>query len=218
MGRHLQREIERLKRNILALGAVVEDRVGMAVKAMQNRDADIARQVIELDSEIDNKEVEIEEECLKIIALHQPVAVDLRFIITVIKINSELERIGDQAVNISERTINIARKNPVDTRFDYSDMAKKTQKMLKMSLDSLVNTDLDLAVKVTLLDDEVDAIKYEIYDKVKVALTNYPAHVGYLINLFLISRHLERIADHATNIAQEVIYLIEGKIHRHRQD
>ena len=218
MGRHLQREIEGLKRNILALGAVVEDRVGMAVKAMQNRDAGLAKQVIELDSEIDDLEVEIEEECLKIIALHQPVAVDLRFIGTVIKINNELERIGDQAVNISERTINIARRNPVDTRFDYTEMAKKTQKMLKMSLDSLVNTDLDLAVKVVLLDDEVDAIKHEIYDKVKVVLAKYPDHVGYLINLFLISRHLERIADHATNIAQEVIYLIEGKIHRHHRD
>jgi phosphate transport system protein len=216
MSRHFQREIERLKKNILALGAVIEDRVGMAIKAIQNHDAELAAQVIDLDREVDSKEVEIEEECLKILALYQPVAIDLRFIVTVIKINIELERIGDQTVNIAERIVNIARRNAVEAGFDYSIMAEKTRAMLKMSLDSLVNWNLELAVKVCSLDDEVDEIKRQIYDKVKEAIKEHPQNVGYLINLLLISRHLERIADHATNIAQDVIYLIEGKIHRHR--
>ncbi len=215
MGRHLEREIVGLKRLILALGAVVEDRLGMAVKSIEIRDPDLARQVIECDGEIDDREVEIEEECLKVIALHQPVAVDLRFISTVIKINNELERIGDQAVNISERVINISRRNVVECPFDYSEMAEKTRRMLKMSLDSLVNADIVLARRVIELDDEVDAIKGDIYDKVKSTIARYPNHVGYLINFFLISRHLERIADHATNIAQEVVSLIDGMSHRY---
>ncbi len=218
MSRHLQREIDQIKRTILGLCAVVEDRVSMAIKAVHDRDADMANQVIELDREIDEKEVEIEEECLKIMALHQPVAIDLRFLVTVIKINSELERIGDQAVNVSERVVVLARRDPVEVNFDYAEMCEKTQKMLHMSIDSLVRTDLDEAVRVVLMDDDVDNLKREIYDKVKDLIRSHPDRVGYLINLFLISRHLERIADHATNIAQEVVYLIEGKIHRHTGD
>ena len=212
----LQKELQKLKMRILSLGTMVEERVRMAIKAVETRDEKLAKRIIEMDREIDENEVEVEEECLKILALHQPVAVDLRFITAVIKINNDLERIGDQAVNISQRVVSIARRPPVTVPFDYKLMAEKTEAMLRESLDALVNLDADLAHKVCLKDDEVDDINREIYDKVKEAIRSHPDRVGYMINLLLVSRHLERIADLTTNIAEEVIYLIEGEISRHR--
>jgi phosphate transport system protein len=143
------------------------------------------------------------------------VAVDLRFLVAVIKINNDLERIGDQAVNIAERVKTMAAKAPFPFVFDYTVMAEKAQYMLKKSLDALVNLDIDGALEVLRMDDEVDAIKHQAYDKIKQVMEANPDRLGYLINLFLISRHLERLADHATNIAEEIIYLIEGEIVRH---
>ena len=215
MKRHLQRELDRLKKRILSLGAMVEERVRMAVKAIEARDGELAQKIIDKDYEIDEVEMEIEEECLKILALHQPVAVDLRFLSAVIKINNDLERIGDEAVNIAQRVGVIAKRKKLDIPFDYSAMADKTEAMLKRSLDAVVNMDLDMAVKVCLSDDEVDDFQNEAYDVIKQAINDHPDRVGYLINLLLISRHLERIADHATNIAEEVVYMIEGEIVRH---
>ena len=188
----------------------------MAIQAVQTRDATLAMKVIDSDSEIDESEVEVEEECLKLLALHQPVAVDLRFLAAVIKINNDLERIGDQAVNIAERVVTIAKSHPVKVAFDYQLMGEKTEAMLRESLDALVNLDVDLAYKVCLKDDEVDDMNREIYDKVKDAIRSNPQRVGYLINFLLVSRHLERIADLATNIAEEVIYMVEGEISRHK--
>ena len=215
MTRHFQKELIKIKKMILSLGAVVEERVQMAKSAIDDRDAELARQIIKQDFEIDEMEVEVEEECLKVLALHQPVAVDLRFLIAVIKINNDLERIGDQAVNIAERMVFITKQDPADFIFDYTTMAEKAQVMLKMSLDALVNLDVDLALKVCLLDDEVDDIKVIAYNKIKEAMAKDPLNLGYYINLLLISRHLERLADHTTNIAEEVIYMIEGDIVRH---
>jgi phosphate transport system protein len=215
MSRHFQKELIKIKKMILSLGAVVEERVQMAKSAIDDRDAELAARIIQQDFEIDEMEVEVEEECLKVLALHQPVAVDLRFLIAVIKINNDLERIGDQAVNIAERVEFIAKKDPLDFVFDYSIMAEKAQVMLKMSLDALVNMDVDLALKVCLLDDDVDAFKVMAYNKIKDVMAQDPDNLGYYINLLLISRHLERLGDHATNIAEEVIYMIEGDIVRH---
>lgn len=215
MTKHFQKELDKIKKRILSLGSLVEERVRMATKAIEENNADIAEEVIRLDYEIDENEVEVEEECLKILALHQPVAIDLRFLIAVIKINNDLERIGDQAVNIAQRVVSIAKHQKIAFHFDYSEMAEKAASMLKMSLDTLVNLDVDLAFKVVMKDDEVDSIQSEAYDQIKVAIRENPDHVTYLINLMLISRHLERIADHATNISEEVIYLIEGEIIRH---
>ena len=209
------KELENVKKRILALGAMVEERVQMALKAIDTNDSDLAEKIIKSDYEIDEMEVEIEEECLKILALHQPVAIDLRFIVAVIKINAELERIGDQAVNIAERVGVTAKREQLDFYFDYSAMGEKAQAMLKMSLDALIHLDYDVAFKVILLDDEVDKIKEEAYDQIKKAISENPDKIGYLINLFLISRHLERLADHATNIAEQVVYLVEGDIIRH---
>ena len=209
------KELENVKKSILALGALVEERVQMALKAIDTNDSDLADKIIKTDYEIDEMEVEIEEECLKVLALHQPVAIDLRFIVAVIKINAELERIGDQAVNIAERVGVTAKSEQLDFYFDYATMGEKAQAMLKMSLDALINLDYDLAFKVVKLDDEVDRIKSEAYDKIKNEIGENPDKIGYLINLFLISRHLERLADHTTNIAEQVVYLIEGEIIRH---
>ncbi len=213
------KELENVKKRILALGAMVEERVQMAIKAIDTNDSDLAEKIIKSDYEIDEMEVEmeveIEEECLKVLALHQPVAIDLRFIVAVIKINAELERIGDQAVNIAERVGVTAKSEQLDFYFDYATMGEKAQAMLKMSLDALINLDYDLAFKVVMMDDEVDKIKNEAYDKTKKEMGENPHKIGYLINLFLISRHLERLADHATNIAEQVVYLVEGDIIRH---
>jgi phosphate transport system protein len=216
MTMQFQKELDRLKKQILHLGAMVEEHVDMAIKAVEKKDATLAGEVIKADLKVDDLEVEIEEECLKLLALYQPVAEDLRFIIAVIKINHDLERIGDEAVNIAERMVYISTRAPVPVSFDYRLMSEKTRAMLKSSLDALVTMDEDLANKVRLKDDEVDQINREIYDHVKQAILENPDKGGYLINLFSIARNLERIADHATNIAEEVIYLVEGIIQRHR--
>lgn len=216
MTKHFIRELDKMKKMILSLGAMAEERVHLASKAVISNDLSIAEKIIRSDYELDEMEVEIEEECLKILALYQPVAIDLRFLIAMIKINNDLERIGDEAVNIAQRVEIIAKWDAPNMKFDYAPMAEKTEKMLKMSLDALVNMDTDIAFKVSILDDEVDEIKDAVYDKVKNAIDNRVGdRGGYLINLLLISRHLERIADHATNIAEEVIYMIEGEIIRH---
>lgn len=212
----LQKELEKLKKRILSLGAMVEERVRMVIKALETRDADVAKNIIDTDREIDEAEVEVEEECLKILALHQPVAVDLRFITAVIKINNDLERIGDEAVNIAERVSYIAKRPPVTVPLDYGLMAEKTKSMLKTSLDSLVNLDVDLAYEVCLKDDEIDDMDRSNHDILRDVIRNQPERVTYLTNLLSVSRHLERIADHATNIAEEVIYMVEGEITRHR--
>ncbi|MGA6927026.1 MAG: phosphate signaling complex protein PhoU [Desulfosarcina sp.] len=214
--KHFQRELDKIKKMILSLGALVEQRVHRIKQAVDDRDAALAKEIMHHDHEIDDMEVEIEEECLKIIALHQPVAADLRFLVAVIKINNDLERIGDQVVNIAQRVVRIAKRPVAPYHFDYSVMAEKAESMLRMSLDSLVTQDLDLAIKVLHLDDEVDKIKDEAYDRIKQAMTDgLTEDIGYMINLFLISRHIERLADHATNIAEEVVYMIEGEIVRH---
>jgi phosphate transport system protein len=209
------KELENIKKRILTLGAIVEERVQIAIKAIDTNDSELAQKIIKTDYEIDEIEVEIEEECLKVLALHQPMAIDLRFLIAVIKINAELERIGDEAVNIAERVGVTAKREQLDFYFDYSSMGEKAQAMLKMSLDALIKLDNDLAFKVLIMDDEVDKIKREAYDKIKTAMRENSNKIGYLVNLFLISRHLERMADHATNIAEEVVYLVEGEIIRH---
>lgn len=215
MGLFLHHELERLKKTLLSLGTMVEDRVHRASAAIMGMDADLARKVVGSDHEIDDMEVEVEEECLKIIALYQPVAVDLRFLVCVIKINNDLERIADLAVNIGRRVVTMADAGNGVPFYDYRNMTAKAGEMLKKSLDAFVNMDASLANLVRAMDDEVDLMKNEVYDKVKRALRERPEDVSYLINMFLISRHLERIADHATNIAEEVIYVIEGQIVRH---
>lgn len=215
MTKHLEREIEKLKKRILFLGSLVEERVQVAIESVTTRNRELAKEVIMKDYEIDELEVEVEEDCLKVLALHQPVAVDLRFLIAVIKINNDLERIGDEAVNISQRVESITKSEAMTFPFDFSVMGAKAVTMLRTSLDALVNLDLDLAFKVLTMDDEVDELNRKAYDKAKEIIRASPELVRPLINYYLISRHLERIGDHATNLAEEVIYLVEGEIVRH---
>ncbi len=215
MARHFQKELEKVKKMILSLGAMVEERVRQSWKAIETIDPGIAQQIIRTDHEVDEMEVEIEEECLKIMALHQPVAIDLRFLIAVIKINNDLERIADEAVNIAERVATLDKHRTSKFFFDYEPMAATTEEMLKLSLDALVNMDVDIAFKVVTMDDEVDDIHRQAYGLIRDEMKGHPEQIIFLMNFYLISRHLERIADHATNIAEEVIYLIEGEIVRH---
>jgi phosphate transport system protein len=216
MSMHLFREVEKLKKQILILSAEVEDSVHKAVKSISERDEKLARRVIDRDAEIDYMEVDVEEECLKILALNQPVAIDLRFIIAVLKINNDLERIGDLAVNIAERGVYLAKQEPVEVPFDFPKMSALTQSMLHRSLDALVNMDPALANAVCAADDELDQINREMYGRVKEGIRKNPERIDSLINMLAISRQLERIGDHATNIAQDVLYMINGQIVRHR--
>jgi phosphate transport system protein len=215
MAKHFQRELEKIKKSILSLGALVEDRVRLAIKSIEKRDADLAEQIVNMDYEIDEMEVDIEEECLKVLALHQPVAVDLRFLVSVIKINNDLERIADETVNIAYRVKTISKNKDCKFIFDYALMAEKASAMLKMSLDAMVRLDTDMAFKVCLMDDDVDVFVQGAYEQLKLFICAMPENAGTLINMFLISRHIERIADHTTNIAEEVIYVTDGEIVRH---
>lgn len=212
----LQKDIDKLKAQTIDLSTLVEERFRMAVKAIECRDRKLARQVIEGDADIDQMEVDLEEECLKILALHQPVADQLRYIISVLKMNNDLERIGDLAVNIAQRVESIADNPEMQIPFDYSTMCQSVQEMLEKSLDSLVKLDLDLAFQVCAQDDEVDIMKNAVQQQYVRKIAYDKDDLEALTDLFLIARHLERIADHATNIAEDVIYMITGEIHRHR--
>ena len=218
MSAHLKKEIDNLKKELLTLCGIVEESLWQAVKSIKNRDVKLAEKVIDSDIEIDQMEVKVEEDCLKILALHQPVAIDLRFIITALKINNDLERIGDLAVNIAERSQFLSAQKPIDMLFDFETMAEKTQAMVKKSLDALVNIDCDLASQVCEADDEIDAINRQMYDQVKGQIKQAPENIETLIHLLSVSRHLERIADHATNIAEDVIYMVKGEIVRHKTE
>jgi phosphate transport system protein len=215
MARYFHKELDKIKKMILSLGAMVEERVRRITAAIGDRDAAVAKEIVRSDYEIDEMEVEIEEECLKIMALHQPVAIDLRFLVAVIKINNDLERIADETVNIAQRIKTMAKYHPERAVFDYEHMASQVEKMLQLSLDALVNMDVDMAFKVVTMDDEVDGIHHQVYHLIRDEMIHHPDQMAFLINFYLISRHLERIADHATNVAEEVIYLIEGEIVRH---
>lgn len=216
MAVHLMRELDNLKKLSLTLAAMVEDNLRLSVKAVLERDEPLGRKVIETDLEIDRQEVEVEEECLKILALYQPVAHDLRFIVAMLKINHDLERIGDLAVNIGERAITLAQRPALTHDFLIQPLAARVQTMVSRSLDSLINQDSTLARDIWLSDDKVDDRVREILDEVEAEMQRDPTQLRGLLAITLISRTLERIADHATNIAKGVIYMIEGDIVRHR--
>ena len=212
----LQREIDGLKEMISSLGAHVEENVEQAVRAVHERDSELAQAVIDSDPEIDLMEVKLEEECLKVLALHQPVAHDLRFIIAVLKVTSDLERIGDLAAGIAKQGRYLAGKGPSEVPYDLLGMAAKVRQMLRRSLDALTEKDATIARGVRVADDEVDAMDRLMYQEVRAAIRETPEKMEGLIRLQRVSQNLERIADHATNIAEDVIYLAEGEIVRHK--
>ena len=212
---HLQRDVEKLKRRILALSAEVESDVRAAVRAVEDRDEALARAVIGRETQTNATEVDVEEECLKILALHQPVATDLRYIIAVLKINQDLERMGDLAVHIAERGLSLCAQPPVEMPLRLGEMADKAQAMLKQVLDAFVNLNAAAARDVCAADREIDDINRDIFRQAKVAIARTPLQFDVWLQVIHIARHVERIADHATNIAEDLIYLIEGRIVRH---
>ncbi|MEJ2470008.1 MAG: phosphate signaling complex protein PhoU, partial [Desulfuromonadales bacterium] len=203
-------ELERLEKQLLTLTAVVEESVQQAIKALAGHDRELARKVIDNDNRINRLEVDLEEECLKVLALHQPVANDLRMIVAVLKINNDLERIADQAVNICERALAVSESANVVCPLELDLMAKKVIDMLEKALDSLVNADINLARTVLQLDEEVDTIHSQNYQAFKDYIRKNPETIDSVLSYLTVSRHLERVADLATNIAEDVIYLNEG--------
>jgi phosphate transport system protein len=216
MSNRLRFEIEKLKKRLLAISALVEEGVQQAVQAVQERDETRAKVVITADSEIDMREVDLEEECLKVLALYQPVASDLRFIITVMKINNDLERIGDLAVDIAERAYYLSTHAPVVSPFDVVSMADTTREMLRKCLDALINLDATIAKEVPALDTHVDDINRQMYSLVSDAIRRNPDQMETYLQLLSVSRYLERIADHATSISEDVLYMLYGEIVRHQ--
>ena len=213
---HLQRELEGLKKSLFHLSSVVEEHLRMAIRAVDEGDSDLATKVIETDKEIDRLEVQVEEECLKILALHQPVAVDLRFLVAVLKMNNDLERIGDLAVNIvSGKSCMGGADMPVRFKEELRTMGEKARTMFRGSLEALMDMDADRARKILTDDDEVDAQYHELMVLLREEIATHPADAEKLICWMLVAKNIERVADMATNIAEDTIYTVTGDIVRH---
>lgn len=216
MSLHLIRQMDQLKQKILFVGSLVEEAIANAVSALNKRDEGMAQKVLSEDDEIDRMEVEVEEECLKILALYQPVASDLRFVIAVLKINNDLERMGDLAKNIAKRVIYISRAEPVNLPLDFHAMAERAQEMVKLSLDALVSADAKTAREVRQADDSLDKMRRGLHEKIRAAMRTTPDLTESLLKYYSIAKHLERIGDMAVNVAEDVTYMVEGEIVRHR--
>lgn len=213
-----QREIENLKKLILSLGAIVEEQIQRAMLSLERRDTTLADEVITRDREVDSLEILIEEECLKILALYQPVAKELRFVVAVLKMNNDLERMGDLASNIAKRARYLSRKEKIELLADFIEVSGKVQSMVKKSLDALVNTDVTLAKEVLSADDEVDRLTKQMLKRTMNAIERDPERTKEFFSIRSISKNLERIADSATNIAEDVVYLCSGEIIRHQSE
>jgi len=216
MTRHLQMELDNLKKELLHISSMVENATEKALVALIERRGELAQEVIDEDDLIDDKEVRIEEECLKILALYQPVANDLRFVITVLKVNNDIERVGDLAVNIAERAIYLSPREMLDVTLDLPEMISNVMAMLRGSLDALTKKDTELARRIIAMDDDVDEANREIYKVLQHLMSQNPDTIKRAVHLLSASRHLERIADLATNICEDVVYMVEGEVIRHQ--
>ncbi len=216
MTKHLQIDLQSLERNLLALGARVEEAVRLSISALSSQHADLAREVIAGDTDIDNAEVALEEECLKVLALHQPVAGDLRFVTACLKITNDLERIGDLAVSISKRALAMEGEQTGLAPEGLVPMTEATTAMLRATLEAFIAEDGKAARQVILDDDKVDKLHKKNLLSLISRMENDPNQINGALLYISVSRHLERIADHATNIAEDVIYLTEGVIVRHQ--
>ena len=217
MTRHIEHQIAQLKDSILRFGTIVEESISRSNIALFKQDIALAQKVIANDAEIDRLEVELEEECLKVLALYQPVAADLRFVVAALKINNDLERIGDLASNIAKTVSQLTTTGPFKLPEEISSKAKQAEEMVKNSLDAVVKADPDLARQVREEDDVVDAGRQAVRKLVIQQIQKNPEKVESLLQINSVSKHLERIADMATNIAEDVIYMVEGEIVRHRR-
>lgn len=212
----LERQVQKLKKQVLHIGTLCEEGVRDAITAVLQRDIALAQRVIEHDKAIDLAEVDLEEECLHTLALNQPVAFDLRYVVAILKINNDLERIGDHAKNIAGQAIALTNEPELErVPYDLRTMSQNVSEMLRNALDALVSLDVDKARAVRKLDDEVDTINATMYDLVIAEMRSQPHHMEQLVHFMSISRQLERMADHCCNIAKDVLYMAEGEINRH---
>jgi phosphate transport system protein len=216
MSKHLERDLDDLQKNIMGLASLVEKALSLSIIALRDRNPDVARNVIQGDMQIDKEENQINEDCLKILALHQPVAGDLRRCTAAMMIITDLERMGDLAEEISERAIQLCSPPLFPIPEGLQRMADMTTIMVRQSLDAFVNLDVKQALMVVRMDDEVDRYNNQIIQEIIKLMTESSLNIQHGLSMFSAVRHIERIADHATNIAEDVVYLVEGEIVRHR--
>lgn len=215
--RHFQEDLDTLKQRLLTQGGLAEERVREAIRALMERDAAAMDAVLAGDEPINDLHMEIDDRCFKLLALHQPMAADLRVIVAAVKINTDLERVGDLAVNIAEAGQRYLRHAPVKPLIDIPRMGDLAQKMLRDALDAFVRRDLALAEAVLAADDTLDSLKTQIFRELLTYMLQAPETIEPALDLILISRHLERIGDHATNVAEDVIFILSAKDVRHHQ-
>jgi phosphate transport system protein len=215
MVRRLEHDLSDLKDRVLKMGSLVEDAIRKSIKALVERDRQLALAVIDGDTVINTHDVEIEEECIRLLAIWQPTGSNLRFITTAIKIITDLERMGDLAVDICERTIELLDEPQLKPYIDIPRMAEAAQKMLKDSLDAFVSKDADLAMKVCEADDFVDNLNQQIFNELLIYMLQDPKNIARAVRLTYVAKYLERVGDHATNIAEMVVYMVKGKVIRH---
>ncbi|MCK6448559.1 MAG: phosphate signaling complex protein PhoU [Planctomycetes bacterium] len=215
MKKHLQHDLDDLKKDILTMGSLVEESIDKAIAALVHRRPEIAVEVSSGDALIDQKELAIEDKCLKMLALHQPVAGDLRFIIGCIKVNNDLERMGDHAQAIAERAAFLSTHPPIEAQIDFQRMVLKVQGMVKRGLDALVNLDAELARAVAREDDQVDAYHKQMFGELQDLMQREPATIERAVHTLSVVRHLERIGDLATNIAEDIVFMVDGEVIRH---
>jgi phosphate transport system protein len=216
--RHFQEELEQLKARLLEMGGLAEDRVRAAVEGLVSRDMAIVDQVLAGDAPINQLHIEIDNRCFTLLALHQPMAVDLRAIVSAVKINTDLERVGDLAINISEAVTRYLKHPPVKELIDIPRMARIAQAMLRDALDAYVRRDTTMAQAVLNQDDELDGLKTQVFRELLTYMLQDPSTIEPALDLILISRHLERIGDHATNVAEDVIFMVSARDVRHHAD
>jgi phosphate transport system protein len=219
MERHFDEELEALRKDILRMGALAQEAIFKSIEALTNRDKKEADDVVNNDSKIDDLELEIDEKCIDLIALHQPLASDLRFITTGMKVNAELERIADLAVDIAQRVVELVDQPVLKPLIDIPKLSSVAQNMVRDSIDSFLKKDAELARKVALSDHEADALRNKVQDElVNDYMVRDPSTAGRAVSLLLIARHLERICDHTTNIAEDVVYMVEAKVVKHHHE
>ena len=215
---HFEEEMQALRNRLLNMGALVEERMHDATHALIERRLDTAERIIASDQDVNDLQIEIDERCLRLLALQQPMASDLRLITAAMKINADLERIGDQAVNIAEQAVRVLAHPPLKPLIDLPRMAEIAERMTRESLDAFVRKDATLARAILARDDEVDQLKDHVFRVLLTYMMADPGTIERALGLILISRHLERIADHATNIAEDVIFVVEAKDVRHHHE
>lgn len=213
--RQYEEELQQLRGKVLEMGGLVEKQIGDAVSSLTRRDSELARQVIEKDHTVNYLDVVIDEACIRLLALHQPAGRDLRFITTSLRISTDLERIGDIAENISERAMELNQEPPIKPRQELPEMAEGARSMLRDSLDAFVREDPDLALTVCQRDDRIDDLTAHIFNDLLSQMQQQPEDASRATRTLFVAKYLERVADHATNIAEMVIYMAKGKSIRH---